>query len=138
MIARRMIASTGVKWTETSQDFWAAVKQSHASGESCLIELLPIVVSSLGPSITYAQFRAAAIATKSASVKSSGLQALLASPSKEGLRNRLDDCFANAVDTATYMDGSRAPKPIEDNGEIELLQATLDAMTMSANKRRAL
>jgi hypothetical protein len=131
-IARHGILAAGaLPWAETSVDFWSTVKLAHASGQAGVTELLPLIARSLGTTLTFAQFRAAAIVLNPSSVSSTGIQKLLAAPSKQGHHNRLDDCFVNAMDTATYLDGSRAKR---DDNEVELLQATLDAMTAAAAK----
>ncbi len=102
--ARAHLARVGANWSESSPDFWAMVKQEHAL--PCVaIDLLPLVARKLGRApASWAEFRATVMST-SASEMPAGCARFAASPSKRGLRNRLEDTMANAEAVGVYGTG---------------------------------
>lgn len=103
-IARMHLFNVGARWDESSSDFWTMVKQEHAL--PCVpVELLPRVAARLGrPPATWDEFRTAVMAMP-ASEMGPGCQRFANSPSKHGLRNRLEDTLRNAEEVGKFGGG---------------------------------
>lgn len=91
---RKVFAQNGVRWSETSFDFGAAVKQIHAT-PAVITELVPKITRRNGPPASWVELRRRVM---SFPVDQMGkkLQALWNTPSKHGLQNRLEDTLHNA------------------------------------------
>ena len=92
---RRVFGQVGVRWPETSFDFGSAVKQVHAA---------PAVITELVPKIAHRDARAPAswddlrrsVMAFPTDQMGSGLARLSSTPSRWGLKNRLEDTLRNA------------------------------------------
>lgn len=93
---RKVFAQNGVTWPETSFDFGSAVKQIHAT---------PAVITEIVPKITRRDGVAPAswddlhrlTMTFPVAQMGQGLRALWNTPSRHGLKNRLEDTLNNAA-----------------------------------------
>ncbi len=102
--ARAHLAAVGARWSESSKDFWTAVKQEHAL--PCVMgDLLPRVTSALGrPPRSWGEFRNA-VMSMSPSQMGSGCAGFAASSSVRGLRSRLEDTLVNAEEVGQFGGG---------------------------------
>ena len=91
---RRVFAQNGVTWPETSFDFGSAIKQLHAA-PAVITELVPKITRQGGPPASWNALRRRVMSFPVAQM-GQGLQALANTPSKAGLRNRLEDTMRNA------------------------------------------
>jgi len=103
--ARSHLSRVGANWGENTADFWSMVKQEHAL--PCVAsELLPLMTRKLGrPPGSWAEFRAAVMATPAAEMSvggAPGCARFAGSPSKQGRRNRLEDTLANAEEVGKF------------------------------------
>lgn len=99
---RQVFGQAGVKWPETSFDFGSAVKQIHAT-PGVITELVPKISRQSGAPISWADLRRRVIdfpTTQMSGVDQKGrpygLRLLALSPSRYGLKNRLEDTLRNA------------------------------------------
>ena len=93
-VVRRVFASSGVTWPETSFDFGAAIKQVHAA-PAVITELVPKIVNSGGPPASWPELRQHVMAFPVGQM-GAGLRKLAGAPSRHGLANRLEDTLRNA------------------------------------------
>jgi hypothetical protein len=94
-VVRRVFAANGIVWPETSFDFGSAVKQIHAA-PAVILELVPKIVHRDGrPLANWDDLRGRVMAFP-VSQMGPGLRALANSPSRHGLKNRLEDTLRNA------------------------------------------
>lgn len=103
---RRTLLQNQIAWPETSFDFGSAVKQIHAA-PAVITELLPKIVRQGGPPASWSELRWRALAFP-VDQMGAGLRSLAQSPSRHGLKNRLEDTLNNAegvgrVWAATYV-----------------------------------
>lgn len=106
---RKVFAQHNVRWPEASFDFGSAVKQIHAA-PAVIVELLPKIARRDGaPPSSWNDLRQKAMSFPVAQM-GQGLARLANAPSKQGLKNRLEDTLRNAefVGRAWAPDG-RAP-----------------------------
>lgn len=92
-VVRRVFASSGISWPETSFDFGSAVKQIHAT-PAVITELVPKIARS-GPPSSWSDLRRR-VMTFPVAQMGSGLRSLANAPSRHGLQNRLEDTLRNA------------------------------------------
>ena len=105
---RRVLGQVGARWPESSFDFGAAVKQVHAA---------PAVITELLPKITRRDGRAPAswdafhrsVMTFPVGQMGSGLVRLANTPSRWGLKNRLEDTLRNAESVGRVWGARSAP-----------------------------
>ncbi len=103
---RKVFADNGVTWPENTFDFGAAVKQVHAS-PAVLGELLPKIAHRDGPPASWKELHQKVMeipADQMSGVDKNGhpygLRLLALSPSKHGLKNRLEDTLRNSEEFA--------------------------------------
>lgn len=109
---RKVLASTGTHWPESSFDFGTAVKQIHAL-PSVIFEMLPKVAAKFGPPASWAHFRAAVLAWPHDASMGHSLPYALG-PSKRKLANRLADTMANAEEFGGFW----GPKLIASDRDV--------------------
>lgn len=102
--ARAHFAAAGIRFGAGSTDFWTGVKQEHAL--PCVMGgLLPRITAKLGrPPRSWAEIHQTAMAM-APSEMDPGCAKFAASPSLRGLRNRLEDTFANAEEIGRFGSG---------------------------------
>ncbi len=93
-IVRRVFSQSGVTWPESSFDFGSAVKQIHAT-PAVITEMVPKITRQGGPPTSWDDLRRRVMAFP-VSQMGPGLQSLANAPSKNGLKNRLEDTLRNA------------------------------------------
>jgi hypothetical protein len=92
---RHVLGQVGARWPETSFDFGSAVKQIHAA-PAVIIELLPKITHRDGHApASWDDFRRS-VMTFPVGQMGSGLAQLSNTPSRWGLKNRLEDTLRNA------------------------------------------
>ena len=91
---RRVLAANGVSWPESSFDFGSAVKQIHAT-PAVITELIPKITRQGGPPASWADLRRRVMAFP-VDQMGPGLRSLALAPSRDGLKNRLEDTLRNA------------------------------------------
>ena len=105
---RRVLREVGAAWPEASFDFGSAVKQIHAS-PAVIEELLPKIARRDGAApASWAELRAK-VMTFPVAQMGQGLQRLAATPSRHGLKNRLEDTLRNAELVGLAWAGRQPP-----------------------------
>jgi hypothetical protein len=91
---RLAFSQNRITWPETSFDFGSAVKQIHAA-PAVITELLSKLVRQGGSPTSWNELRRRAL-TFPIDQLGTGLRSLARTPSRHGLRNRLEDTLHNA------------------------------------------
>lgn len=93
-VVRRVFAQNVVAWPETSFDFGSAVKQIHAT-PAVITELVPKLSRQGVPPASWSELRQR-VMTFPIDQMGPGLRKLANTPSRYGLKNRLEDTLRNA------------------------------------------
>jgi hypothetical protein len=91
---RKVFAQNGITWPETSFDFGSAVKQIHAA-PAVITELVPKITHRDGLIVSWDDLHRRTMVFPVAQM-GQGLRKLWNTPSRHGLKNRLEDTLANA------------------------------------------
>lgn len=98
--ARAHFAAAGIRFPESSTDFWTGVKQEHAL--PCVMADLPRITAFLGhPPRSWDEIHRAFVAIP-ASKLGSGCANFKNSPSLKGLSSRLEDTLVNAEEVGKF------------------------------------